>query len=317
VRLVFLILLALAGLAHADDLQGYVFNLNEENDKYVSPSTDKHYTQGLHLTLMWPDEQVPWLSRPLSWMPTFGVSNAISKYGFTFGQNIYTPENIDSSQLQTNDRPYAGWLYLGWIRENRGLICGRIPTLDHWEADLGVTGPDSLADSTQFWFHGLVNIHEPEGWNHQINTEPGIALRFHRSCMVWQTDPNEVLQAQLIPGFGANLGNIDISATLGAIVRVGHNIPSDFGKTIVPQWGWYVFAGAEANAVARNEFLDGNVFSSSHSVAKEPAFVHVRAGVVAELKRIEISYTYNYLTPQFEKQDKYDAYASMDFTYRF
>ena len=69
-RLVLLILLVAVGLVRAQDRQDYVFNIDEENDKFVTPSTDKHYTQGLHLTLMWPDEQVPWLSRPLSWMPT-------------------------------------------------------------------------------------------------------------------------------------------------------------------------------------------------------------------------------------------------------
>jgi hypothetical protein len=310
-------LFALATLAHADELEGYVFTINEENDKFVVPSTDKHYTQGLHFTLMWPDEQVPWLARPLSWMPTLGFSNAIAKYGFTVGQNIYTPANLNTSQLITNDRPYAGWLYLGWIRENRGTIGAGIPTLDHWEADLGVVGPASLAYSTQYWFHGLINVGEPEGWGHELHNEPGIALRFNRSCILWQTDPSEEFQAQFIPHLGANLGNIDTSANLGAILRVGYQIPDDFGKRVRPHWGWYVFGGPEANAVARNEFLAGNVLGSSHHVQENPAFVRLQVGIVIELKNVELGYTYNYLTPQFEKQTQYDAYGSLNFTYRF
>src|SRR5689334_1278571 len=76
---------------------GGVAIVNEENDKYVTPVTDKHYTQGLHVTVLWPDERAPFWMKPMTWCPDFGVNEPIHKYGFTIGQNIYTPIDIESN----------------------------------------------------------------------------------------------------------------------------------------------------------------------------------------------------------------------------
>jgi lipid A 3-O-deacylase len=40
----------------------------------------------------------------------------------------------------------------------------------------------------------------------------------------------------------------------------------------------YVFAAGEVRAVARNIFLDGNTFTSSHSVEKQPVVFDARRG---------------------------------------
>jgi hypothetical protein len=320
-RLVVVVVLVclLRPLASAGDelRQGFVFKINEENDLFVVPSTDKHYTQGLHLTLLWPDDEVPWLLRPLSWIPDLGMTGAIRKYGGQIGQEIYTPVNTSQRQLQRDDRPYAGWLYLGLIREQRGLTAGRLPTLDRFQVDLGVIGPDSLAGDAQMWFHDLINEQAPRGWRFQLNNEPGIALRFNRRWLLWDTGTDAGVRAQLIPDLGANLGNVDTSARLGALMRVGYNIPDEFGPRIEPAWGGYIFGGVAGHAVLRNEFLDGNLISHSHSVSKEPAFLDLKFGVALQLRRVEIAYTYNYRSREFRLQDKHDAYGSVDFTYRF
>ncbi len=304
--------------ARSDDLrQGFVFKVNEENDLFVVPSTDKHYTQGLHVTLLWPDDEVPWLLRPLSWIPDFGMTDPIRKYGGQIGQEIYTPVSTNQRRLVPDDRPYAGWLYLGLIREDRGRTAGQVPTIDRFQIDLGVVGPDSLAEDAQVWFHDLIAAQAPRGWRFQLNNEPGIALRFNRRWLLWDSGPETGLRAQLIPDFGANLGNIDTSARLGALMRVGYNIPDEFGPRIEPAWGWYVFGGVAGHAVLRNEFLDGNLISDSHSVSKEPAFLDLKFGAALQLRRVEIAYTYNYHSREFRLQDKHDAYGSLDFTYRF
>ncbi len=317
-RFVFaVLLLVVSSFCRAEDGKGFIVIVEEENDKYVVPTTDKHYTQGLHLTFLWPDNDVPFGFQPLSRLTTLGMTNAIAKFGFQVGQNIYTPQNTVTPNLIRDDRPYAGWLWVGLIRETRGLTAGSIPTIDHIQLDLGVVGPNSLADDTQVWFHGVIQIARPRGWRHQLNNEPGVALRLNRRWLLWDSSADTGLQAQLIPSFGANLGNIDTSANLGAMMRVGRNIPDEFGATIEPAWGWYVFTKMAGHAVLRNEFLDGNLFSRSHSVSKEPAFLDVSLGVAVELQRLELSYTYNYHTPEFRLQQDYDAFGSIGVTYRF
>ncbi|MEI6082912.1 MAG: lipid A deacylase LpxR family protein [Verrucomicrobiota bacterium] len=297
---------------------GTVVTLNEENDKYVTPSTDKHYTQGLHVTILWPDECALFWMRPMTWLPDFDVANPIHKYGFTFGQNIYTPIDIQTNALVTDDRPYAGWLYAGLIRENRGTFAGGIPVLDHLEVDAGIIGSWSEADNIQIWFHGLIHVERPKGWHHQLNNEPGLLLNFDRKFLLWDSAaPGDDFHAQMLPHVGINLGNVDTSATIGTMFRLGYNFPNEFATNSPAGWGWYLFSSIDCHAVAYTEFLDGNMYHASHSVDKEPVYAQFRAGLALILRRVEISYTYNYLSKQFDQQDKYDAYASLNLIYRF
>ena len=76
-----------------------------ENDSIYGG--DKYYTNGVQLLLT---------------TKTFNsVSNSIlynifdkSYYNYSFGlaQKMFTPENINTTELIANDRPYAGYLYL-------------------------------------------------------------------------------------------------------------------------------------------------------------------------------------------------------------
>jgi len=119
------------------------------------------------------------------------------------------------------------------------------------------------------------------------------------------------------PRDGVALGNIQTSARIGTTVRLGYHIPDEFAATIPPKRGWYVFSDVGGRGVLYNEFLNGNVFHASHSVDPEPGVLELRAGIVFELGHSEISYTYVYLNKEFKQQDAYDAYGSLDYTYRF
>jgi hypothetical protein len=73
-----------------------------------------------------------------------------------FGQAMYTPRDFTQSALIANDRPYAGWLYLGLgfhVRSvpNPGPDGSRAEEqrLDSLEVNLGVIGPLALARQAQ------------------------------------------------------------------------------------------------------------------------------------------------------------------------
>jgi len=292
--------------------------VTEENDKFVKPTTDKHYTQGLHLTVLWPDERVPFWGSPMTWLPGFGVVEPIRKYGFRLGQEIYTPIDQSTRTLIPDDRPYAGWLYLGLVRENRGTFAQNIPVLDRITMDVGVVGPYAQSDNSQVWFHGLIEVNQPKGWRNQLKNEPGLLATFNRKFLLWDSAaPTDPFHLQLIPNCGVKLGTIETSATLGTTLRLGYHFPNEFAKSSPSRFGWYVFSGVEARAVAYNTFLDGNLYEDSHRVTKEPVVLRLRAGIAVILYRAEFSYTYNFLTNEFKKQDKFDAYASLTLTCHF
>ena len=315
------VFLSLHTLGQADSQnkgpQGYVFTINEENDKFVTPSTDKHYTQGLHLLLLWPDDEVPMVFQPLALAPDFGIAGATRKFGFAIGQNIYTPTDTQATSLIVTDRPYAGWLYLGLVREVRGTSARGIPTFEHLELDLGVIGSDSLAHEAQAWFHQVVGDKPPEGWKHQLHNEPAVLIVDDRRWLFWENQANDGFKIQLIPKASLKLGNVETSAKIGAMMRLGHHIADEFSKTMERRVGWYAFSEIDARGVLHNAFLDGNLITDSPSVAKEPGVAELHIGVGFTFKQVEFRYTYNYLTREFKLQDKYDAYGSFDLICRF
>ena len=79
------------------------------------------------------------------------------------------------------------------------------------------------------------------------------------------------------PRAGVALGNVFTYAGAGAALRIGQQPRPRLRPAVHPaqparrcalvkrrdEWGWYLFAGVEGRAVARNIFLDGNTFSDS------------------------------------------------------
>ena len=314
------IMLSTVGLGLADEgnlNQSYIFSFAEENDLFVYPTTDKHYTQGLHFALLWPDENAPWPMRPLSWLPDFGLADAAHKYGLRFGQDMYTPEKLSIIPPNPTDRPYAGWLFLGFVRDDRGTTFHGIPTRDHLEIDLGVVGPGSLVSDTQIWWHQVIGSIRPDGWHYELHNEPGFLISGDRQFKIWETGTREFFQAQFLPHAGINLGNIETSARLGTQLRLGHNIPDEFAKVRSPVYGFYLFSAVDGRFVGYNEFLDGNAFQTSRSIAKEPAVFEAHGGFVLALKYTEISYTYNFISKEFKTQGRNDAYGSIAITQAF
>ena len=103
----------------------------------------------------------------------------------------------------------------------------------------------------------------------------------------------------------------------GGIVRVGRNM-SGFGPDTIEPGGamlqrtrltdaqsqnggheWYVFAGVDARAVARNIFLDGNTFRDSASVDKRVFVYDFKAGVSLRIAPVRVSLTHVQRSAEF------------------
>ena len=314
------VLLVAGGIGRGEETnlnRNFVFSFTEENDFFSIPKTDKYYTQGLHVGLLWPDEEAPLPIRPLTWLPDFGIAGAIHTYGLRLGQNMYTPVNLNNNPPTVTDHPYGGWLFLGFIRDTRGTMFNGIPVRDHLEVDLGTVGPASFARDAQVWWHQVIGGDQPRGWDYQIKNEPGLLINGDRQLKLWDTGTTEFFQAQFLPHAGFNLGNIQTSLRLGTEVRLGHNIPDEFAKASAPKYGWYIYTGVDGRFVGYNEFLDGNAFQNSASVTTEPAVMEAHGGLVMVFGRTQISYTYTYISKEFINQAKYDAYGSINVTQAF
>lgn len=314
------LLLALAvsaALAQPDEARNGTFSFVLENDLFYD--SDRHYTNGVRFAWV-PDRRQPvpqWARRSAELMPWF-PRGATIRHGYAFGQSMFTPRDITLRNPPAGERPYAGWLY-GSV----GLGVETDHVVDQFGFTLGVVGPASLAEETQKFVHRRVDANRPEGWRHQLRNEPGLILSWKRS---WR----EVHSARALGNewdfgthVGTALGNVFTDAKTGLMLRYGPDLPRDYGPPRIepslpgasdfhPAAGfrWYVFAGLEGRAVARNIFLDGNSFRSGSSVDKHNFVGDLQFGLVVDWKELRLSYTHVARSREFKSQRDSDVFGA-------
>ncbi|HEX9810402.1 MAG TPA: lipid A deacylase LpxR family protein [Alphaproteobacteria bacterium] len=300
------------------------FSIVIENDAFAG--TDRHYTHGTRLAWLSAEDDLPgfgrWLARNLPILAAGGRK----RIGYALGQNMYTPEDIDTTALQPDDRPYAGWLY-GEI----GVLSETGNRLDSVALSVGVVGPLSFAEDTQRKWHDWFGFQDPEGWDHQLENEPTLNLTFDRQWRYLWPFAAAGLDADVTPHLGLALGNAFTYAAAGATLRLGEALEADFGgppriRPSLPgaahfsspaRFGWYLFAGLEARAVARDIFLDGNTFADGPGVDKRPLVGDLEFGFALVFERFRITYTQVFRSKEFYGQDEGDRFGAIAVTARF
>lgn len=316
------------GLARADEPSRpvddrAVFSLQIEND--LTQHTDRHYTNGLRLTYLTPEGGIPdSVNAAADVMPLFPTEGR-KRASFTLGQSMFTPSNIQLRDPPPQDRPYAGWLYAGV-----GLVSATDKRLDNLELNLGIVGPQSYAEGAQKFWHHVIGAKQPQGWSHQLKNEPGVLLTYERTWRALVEAYPLGFAADLSPHAGGSLGNVLTQAAGGLMLRIGRNLPEDYGPPrirpslpgsdfFVPtaRFGWYLFAGAEERAVAQNIFLDGNTFVHSASVDKNTWVGEFQYGIAVTFDDIRVALTEVNRTREFSGQQHPDAFAALTFGTRF
>jgi lipid A 3-O-deacylase len=252
--------------------------------------------------------------------------------GAAFGQSVFTPEDTSSSDLVRNDRPYAGWVYGGISVHADTRRTGSNPspdTLDTVELDIGIVDPYALGRQVQNGVHELIGVAASNGWGHQLDNEPGVMLIGERR---WRPSPWRALGLELdvIPHIGGSLGSVMSFASAGAMFRVGQDLNIDYGPPLIrpslsglasvertADFVWYVFAGAQARVVAHDIFLDGNTFSSSHSVDKKRLVGDFQLGAAIIYHGARLAITQVFRTREFEGQRQADRFGSVSLSIPF
>lgn len=299
-----------------------IFSFVLENDLFYN--TDRNYTNGVQIAWVPRVESPPdWAVRVAHQVPWFPQEGRI-RHGYVLGQSMFTPRDITLTNPPVEDRPYAGWLY-GTV----GLSVEIGRQLDQLALTLGVVGPASLAKQSQKIVHKIKGADKPLGWDTQLGNEPGIVLTYQRS---WRglTTTLAGFDLDLTPHIGSALGNVYTYANTGLTMRYGKRLPADYGPLRIQpslpgsgffaptnNFAWYLFAGFEGRAVARNIFLDGNTFRDSRSVDKEPLVGDLQWGIALTWQGVRLNYTHVLRTREFETQGGSDAFGAFSISMPF
>jgi len=319
------------------DVAGGTLGLYLENDLFAG--TDRYYTSGFKLSWSSPDlenlSDTPYASPFLSLfnlLPYINETDYQKNLVFAFGQNIYTPDNTELTALIDNDRPYAGWLYLGV-----GVVWKNDEVRNSLLLNAGIVGPSSYAQETQRLIHDLRGLDHPNGWDNQLHDELGLMVVYERMWRWPKHERRSGLDWEVLPRFGAAVGNVQTYANAGAELRAGLNLPDDFGTasigaaatTSTPvdgrlgaarsrfDLGLYVFARADGRAVGHNIFLDGNTFGDSHSVDRNMFVADLSVGVAINYKNTKLAYAFVYRTKEFTDQDEAQVFGTVSLNWTF
>ncbi len=296
-----------------------LFTLYFENDTFGG--TDQNYTNGTKLSWMTGDltewGQPGWRQHIIEALPFINRPDTAKNIAFSLGQQIYTPFDHQRTNPDPLDRPYAGWSYLEF-----SFISKNSHRADIFSLQLGIVGPASLADDTQRLVHKWTDDPFPAGWGYQLRNEPGVNLLYERRYRIGRRTLGNTLGADFVSHGGVSVGNIQTHANLGFTVRIGVNLPSDFGVQLArgssigappvddldprvaaeDSAGFFLFAGADGRAIARDIFLDGNTWKDSRSVEKRAFVADLQTGFGLITGRWQLTGSFVHRSREFKTQ---------------
>ncbi len=321
----FIIFLLLTNLLNAAEelFELESFSYSMENDANVD--TDYGYTHGARISALFyrGDTQDSFLNIPFT--SSKDTNNFIS---FAYSQQMFTPDDLDETEIIKDDRPFAGYSYI-----EMGLHQTSKSNADSLTLQTGIVGPSSGMEDLQSLFHKSIDARDAVGWKYQLENEFILQLNYMHK---WRFELSKVygLESIIIPYSGVNLGNASIKASAGAQYRIGFNIPKDFGtnsmnegsysslpiesKAVVndsSKWALSLNLSLGSNLVAHDIFLD-----DWYEVDRNYFNAYMSAGVTVRYKNFSVDYQHNYYTKDYEQRDLYKEYKGYGFlilTYNF
>lgn len=225
-----------------------------------------------------------------------------------FGLLLFTPEDIESGQPVTDDRPYASMLFLSGSlhdinqRQDATLVS---------RVTLGFLGLDLAAD-IQSGIHELTGSDTPNGWQYQVSAggEPALIIELSRMNLLMRQSSQQLkLEAggrlgsvtELHAGFDWRFGNpgddwwafnpyqslyMQQSSPRSGLYSSSPSSKAE--STFLKEWFFYT--GARARLVGYNAFLQGQFRSSEVTVASadvERVVAEAWAGFNASLGQLQ------------------------------
>lgn len=292
-----------------------VWSLTSENDLFGG--TDRNYSNGLRLERVRPANEItPGLKWVADRIPVLDLKRTELRQGFALSHTIFTPEDIEAEIPDPTDRPYAGWLYASGTVVGTTRLGPSQMVQDVLQVNLGIVGPSAGGKFVQENWHDLIQAVEPRGWESQLKDEFGFEITAQRLRQYEGPELPFGLETDYALHGGVTLGNVRTFASAGGMARIGWDLSSDFGPPRIrpalagagvfkpgQPFGGYLFAGIEGRAVARDMFLDGNLWRDSARVEDRRDFGgDLQFGVALHQGDVQLAFTYVHRTEEFVAQ---------------
>lgn len=285
-----------------------IWTIQDENAALTTSDSlpDRNYTNGIRLGWTSGEGGAP------DFLERFGQTlwgAGRQRIAVDLTQQIYTPTDTEATNPPLTDRPYAGVL-LGTV----SLIHDSDRARSVLGLGVGVVGPSALGQTVQNGFHNLIGQNPNAGWDTQLHDEPLIEITGQRAWRL-PMGPIGALETDALPELTAAVGNLRIYAQTGITLRLGQGLDSDYGVArLLPgltgtdvfhpdrPFAWYVFVGADAQAVAYDVTLNGNTWQESRNATLTPLVAEFQGGLAIMAGDLRLSYTQVVQTQEYAHQ---------------
>lgn len=284
-------------------ITGFDQQLELRQDNDFLHFTDRYYSTGTYIGI-----------RKL--LPKDKDSTEKKHYSIYIFQDIYTPTDLEETNVEKLDRPYAGFLALS----NEMTIANTRRILD-FKFQIGVTGPISGAEFVQSAFHSTVaEDSRISSWEGQLKNSMHANLYFNYT-REWQWQPNPFsVHFAITPSLAAGTRDIyaqnDVAFYFGkrsalqntvAYKQLGHLERELF---FAVRLGYrYLFHDA---------IFEGNIIGDSSPFLVTPydQIFFYNFEVFFRRGRHDVKFTYNFETPRTRDVDVH-LYVSLTYGWSF
>jgi hypothetical protein len=300
-----------------------IWTLQDENASIsAGKPTDRFYVNGLRLGWTSPTTVVPNFLADLGHQ-LWGEGQ--QRVAVDLTQQIYTPADTTPKVPSPFDRPYAGVL-LG----NFSLMSDSDDSRSVLTLSLGVVGPAAGAENVQNGFHSIIGQNSTNGWGSQIQNVPAIEVLHERT---WRLPMGTVagFETDALPSLTVGVGDLRDYLQTGVTFRFGRGLNSDFGvprvrpglsggDAFVPTrpFAWYVFAGADGQAVGYDMLLESSPFRGGPHVGTVWDVGEMQTGFAVMAYGMRLTFAYVAQTQEFEGQTGgLHQFGSASISFRF
>ncbi len=314
-RLKFLLTISLFTVSIGSFAQNFKneFGFKSDNDAYLFYGQDRYYTNGLFLNFRHAIDQQK-------------LNNHLEKitYEISIGQKIYNPISGYRPKIETQDRPFAGYLYAGasvnlFYKKESSLKFG---------LELGTIGPDALGEDAQKLLHKLVGFYEIKGWEYQIKNEKAINLSTQFTKLLGRSS---IYKSDFSLESYANVGTTFSGAGIGMLFRSGNfnqlfnssytnSLISNNSKTEkLVKNELFFYAKPQLNYIAYDATIQGSMFNNKSPLTfniKPLVFVQ-QIGFNYSSPRYTFDFSLYFKSKEVKSKAKAHQYGSISMFYRF
>jgi len=223
------------------------------NDFWYFPDpSDKHYTNGIYVDMSLEDVGIKSIDFSLVILPEPDESS----FGFALTQNIYTPENKETTDLILSDRPFASYLTAHFYKVSLDRNTGK-KMRSEWQ--IGILGRAAGGGATQNFIHSFIpTSEEVAGWVNEVRTDVLINYNLSTESRIFRT---KWLESWASLDF--RLGSLFTDLTGGLNLQAGL-----FDSRFDNLWGWMnsskfrasLVGGARLRLIAYDATVTGGLF---------------------------------------------------------